>query len=242
MKKHTKLNTQYIYSAHWFSTQKPNSKQNIFCWHYQYFFTFQCEITKPEKVPRQIEPDHESSSIVRSIVQGWRNIWILSSQWLWKQCIVSSFVENDWQHMPHPYNLNESVSSFSVEDSSFPLHDVEESNSLSALMWTSPSSTLPSRTQFLLLALHIMLHSLGTMDTSSVWPGIWGPRDNFLCSMKFEKFLSHRKSSASGCIFTWFSRRLSSENGSSHTWQTNGFPMLFNTCCSLRSWIGEHIL
>ena len=59
------------------------------------------------------------------------------------------------------------------------------------------------------------------MDTSSVWTGIWRPRDNFLCSMKLE-------SSASGWIFTWLIMRLSSKNGSSHTsWQMNVFFFYF---------------
>ena len=84
------------------------------------------------------------------------------------------------------------------------------------------------------------LHSLGTMDTSSVWTGIWGPRDNFLCSMKFEKFLFTEKVLRIWVYFHMaFQEALLTER-SSHTWQTNGFSFLCNTCCSSWSTIWKH--
>ena len=85
----------------------------------------------------------------------------------WSIASFSSFVENDWQHMPHPYNLNTFVglSFFFVESFSVPVHDTVESNDLFAEISLSPSFT--ATTEFSVLVLPLKLHSLGTHDTAA---------------------------------------------------------------------------
>ena len=168
-------------------------------------------------------------------------------QWLLKQWIVSSFVENDWQQRPHPYNLNMSgsffnLSLFSVDDSPFPVPD-----SLFTFISTSGQaddfSPVWIRRRWLLSPL-LCLNFLSQSRHANGFSPVWILR----CAVMLPRSLNFLSQSghANGFSAKWIRRCRSSSlvclNVLSHSGQAGSFSPVWILRCNFKSWFRLNVL